>query len=58
MPTPPSPNAHDHDVTVPEGEVDPEPSKVTLKGAVPVAGLKDITAVTTPETRQHVMNAS
>ena len=43
--------------------VDPEPSKVTLRGAVPVDGVADMTAVggwllTTPETRQHVISAS
>ena len=40
------------------GVVDPEPSKVTLRGAVPVEGVADMTALTTPETRKHVMKAS
>ena len=58
VPEAPSPNDHAHDVTVPLGVVDPEPSKVTLRGAVPVDGVADITARTTPETCQHVIKAS
>ena len=58
MPETPSPNDHAHDVTVPLGVVDPEPSNVTLRGAVPVEGVADMTALTVPETRQQVMNAS
>jgi hypothetical protein len=57
-PTAPSPNDHAHDVTVPWGVVDPEPSKVTLRGAVPVEGVADMTALTAPDTRKHVMKAS
>ena len=58
VPEAPSPNDHAHDVIVPEGVVDPEPSKVTLRGAVPVGGVAEITALTAPETRKHVINAS
>jgi hypothetical protein len=57
-PEAPSPNDHAHDVTDPWGVLDPEPSKVTLSGAVPVDGVADMTALTTPETRQHVIRAS
>ena len=45
VPTAPSPNDHAHDVTVPSGSVDPEPSKVTVSGAVPLEGVADMTAV-------------
>jgi hypothetical protein len=38
--------------------IDPEPSKVTLKGAVPVEGVTDMIALTVPETWKHVINAS
>jgi len=58
VPKAPSPNDHSHDVTAPWGVLDPEPSKVTLKGAVPVEGVADMTAVTRPAIRQHVMKAS
>jgi hypothetical protein len=39
------------------GLTDPEPSNVTRRGAMPVDGAADMTALS-PETRQHVMNAS
>ena len=63
MPELPSPNDHAHDDTVPSGSVDPEPSKVTVRGAAPVDGVADITAVggwllTTSDTRQQVISAS
>jgi hypothetical protein len=45
VPKAPSPNDQAHDVTVPSGSVDPEPSKATLRGAAPVEGRADITAV-------------
>ena len=41
----PSPNDQAQDVTVPSGSVDPEPSKATFKGADPVVGVMDITAI-------------
>jgi hypothetical protein len=40
------------------GVVDREPSNDTRRGATPADGAADITALTAPETRQHVMNAS
>ncbi len=38
----PSPNDHNHDITLPSGSVDPEPLKVTVRGATPLKGLADI----------------
>jgi hypothetical protein len=58
VPKAPSPNDHAHEVTVPLGVTDPEPSNVTRRGATPVDGAADMTALTPPETCQHVINAS
>ena len=58
VPKAPSPNDHAHEVTVPLGLTDPEPSNVTRRGATPVDGVADMTAVVVPETWKQVMNAS
>jgi hypothetical protein len=58
VPKAPSPNDHVHEAIVPLGVVDPEPSNDTRRGATPVEGAADMTALTAPDTRQQVMNAS
>jgi hypothetical protein len=63
VPEAPSPNDHAHDVTVPSGSVDADPLKLTARGATPVVGVADRTAVggrltATADGRQHVMRAS
>jgi hypothetical protein len=58
VPEEPFPKDHAQEVIGPLGLVDAEPLKFTLRGAVPVIGVTDITAFTTPLTRQHVIRAS
>ena len=45
VPLAPSPKDQAHEVTVPSESVDPEPSKDTVRGAAPVVGVADMTAV-------------
>jgi len=45
VPVVPSPKAHAHDVTDPPRSVDPDPSNATVRGALPDAGVTDMTAI-------------
>ena len=40
-----SPKSHSYDSIVPSGSEEPEPMKVTSRGALPVNGVAEITAV-------------